>query len=108
MEPHHFFGRPIVQPIAAGQHARLHSQREPEVRPLAAGFTDKAGRRDTDDGQGGVAHGERLADDVWAAAEASLPVVVADDGDGRLAAIIGRREYPANRGAYAQNLKEST
>ena len=51
VEPHHFVGRRIVQPIAAGQHAGLHAQREPEVRLLPAGFADEARRRDADDGQ---------------------------------------------------------
>ena len=35
-----------MQPIAAGQHAGLHAQREPEVRLLPAGFADEAGWRE--------------------------------------------------------------
>jgi hypothetical protein len=108
MKPHDIGGRRIVQPILAGQHSGLHSQREPEVRLLSAGFADKAARGDTDDGQGGLAHRDGLAEHVEAAAEASLPVVVTQDGGGCPGAVLGRREYPADRGANAESLKEST
>ena len=50
VEPHHLVGRRIVQPVAAGQHAGLQPQRQPEVGLLPAGFADEAGGRDADDG----------------------------------------------------------
>jgi hypothetical protein len=97
-----------VQPIPAGQHAALHAQRDPQVRLLPAGFADKAGRGDADDGQRSVAQGERLAQHVGTAGEPALPVVVTDHGPGRLSAILGRREYPADRRAHPQHLKKFT
>ena len=95
-----------MQPIAAGQHLRLHLDRQPEVRPLPAGFADKTRRCDTDDRQRRVAHSECLPEHVLTAAESALPVVVADD-DGRfLAPIVGCRKDPADRRADAEHVKE--
>ncbi len=98
MEPHGFAGRRVVQPVASGEYVGLHTQREPEIRLLAAGFTDEAGRCDTDDGQDRFAQGECLAQHVGAAAEASLPVVIADDGIGRVGAVVAGGEYATDRG----------
>lgn len=96
-----------MQPILAGQHTGLHFQGNPEIRLLSAGFAYKATRRDTDDCQHSFAQGEGLAQHVGTSAEPVLPVVVANDGIGRLSAIVGRREYPPNCRAHAQNLKKS-
>ena len=108
MQPHRFDGGRIVQPVVARQHAGLHAQRKPEIRLLAAGLADKAGRRDTDDGQRGFGQDEALAEHAGIAAEAPLPIPVADDGIRHRSAVLGGCEYPSDGCAGAQNLKEST
>src|SRR5580698_2457298 len=97
-----------MQKVSAGQQAGLHLQRKPEVRLFPAGFPNKARWSHADDGQCSFPDGEGLAKHVGTAPEASLPVVVTNDGIGRRVAVVGGCEDPAHRGGYAENLKKST
>ena len=107
VEPHRLLGRDVVQPIAAGQDARLRPQREPDIRLLADSLADESRCCDTDDGQRHVTYGQRRAQHVRTPAEASLPVGIADDDLGCHGSIVGRGEQPADRGRNPQHFKES-
>src|ERR1051326_3555689 len=96
MEPHRLTGRRVVQPNLAGYYAGLHPQRKPKVRLLPAGFADEARRSNADDGEHGFAQGEGLAQHSGAAAEAALPIVIANDGVGRVDSIFSSGEYAAD------------
>ena len=108
VEPHHLVGGRVVQPIGAGQHDRRGVERQPQIGLLAGGFADEAARRDADDRRGASAHRERLADHVGPAAEASLPVGVADHRVRRARAVVVVGEDAADGGADAEHLEEST
>src|SRR5437868_840678 len=88
LEPHRLARRCIVQPILSGYDAGLHTQGEPEVRLLPAGFSDKTARRHTDDSQHSFAQREGPAQHVGTAAEPALPVAIANDGVERLGAVL--------------------
>ena len=90
-----------MQPVAAGQHRRLHGQRQPDIRPLADGFAEERSRRNADDRKHAVADSDRGAEDVGTAAEAALPVVVADHCVSRHRIVIGI-EGPSEQRRHTQ------
>ncbi len=106
MEPHRLVWWRLAQPVVAGNHARLQTQRYPGIRLLAVGFADEAGRRDADDRQRRLSNRQGLAEHVRASAEAPLPIGMADHHFAGIGAIdIGGKD-PAKRGPAAQHLEE--
>src|SRR6185437_3203130 len=65
-------------------------------------------RKNADDGVVCSVEGERLADNVVAAAQSFLPRAVGEDCDFRAAGkVFARVEVPSKHGTHAQGLKES-
>ena len=102
LQPHHLVGRPVVEPVHARQHERRRVQRQPDVRLLSRRLADETARRHADDRRAAAPHGQALAEHVGAAAEAPLPVAVADDGARRGGAAVRGREDAAQEGALLE------
>jgi hypothetical protein len=108
MQPHHLVGRRLLQPVGAGQHATLQSQRQPHIGLLAAGLADEACWCDANDGNGRVTDDQRLPNDIATAAETPLPIGVTDDRVRRFAGILdGCRKQPPDRWMDAEHFEKS-
>src|SRR5579883_1252741 len=92
-----------MQPILARCDLRLHADRNPKVGLLRRSLADKAGRSHAEDRQRGAAEREGLAHDVRSAAEAPLPVRIAEDGMGRVGVPGGK--YAAEARADPEELE---
>ncbi len=107
VEPHGLLWRRVAQVVVAGKHARLQAKREPEVGLLTARLADEAPRGDADDGHSRVADRQGPAEHIGPAAEAPLPVAVADDSVVGVAPIRVGREDAARRSTDPQDLEEA-
>jgi hypothetical protein len=105
VQPHRLVGRRFVEVIVAGEHARLHAQRYPQVGELTARLADERGGHDADNRKSGIPDRQRSADHIGAAAESALPEVVADHGFSRVDAIGVRGEHAAGGRIRTQHLE---
>src|SRR5262249_52861082 len=94
-------GAALVEVVPARRHELLHRDGDQDLRPRAEIDAVESGLRDADDGHRIVIEADGLADELRVAAEAALPVVVGQDGDGiaaRNARVVGAEEAPGGGG----------
>jgi hypothetical protein len=109
VQPHDLLGaaRIVAQPLPAGLHQRLHHHGEIYRRGRPDRLAEKPGRQDADDGEPGLARGERAAEHRGVAVETVAPEVVAQDGVGVGAgrSVLGGVEGAADQRAHAESFE---